>query len=468
MKGLSRALVLGLLAAAVGIATRPLLPIDETRYASVAWEMFTRGSWLVPHLNGAPYSDKPPLLFWCILAGWHVVGPSGIWLRAVAPLFGLAALALTARLARATWPDRPLIADLAPLVLAGTAVWTVYATLTLFDTLLTCAVLVGMLALKRATTGAAGWLLFGVAVTFGLFAKGPVILLHLLPVALLAPWWRQDRPNGGWLPWYGGLAAAVLTGAGVVLLWAIPAGRAGGPEYQRAILFGQTTGRVVNAFAHRRPFWWYLPLVPLLLLPWLVTPPVWRALGTLRRAGRDDGVRFCLAWTLPVFVCFSLVSGKQIHYLLPLLPAVALLVSAALERGSAADAEGRGPATAWRTASWAAAVAVLMIVVVHVGASGELRRRYEFGPVAAQAAALEQAGRPIAHVGRYSGQYHWLGRLAKPFSVLDEGGADAWLAAHPDGAVISEVSGPCSAPADGRVAATGRWERRTVCLVEHR
>ena len=56
MKGLTRALILGVLAAAAGIATRPLLPIDETRYASVAWEMFTHGSWLVPHLNGAPYS----------------------------------------------------------------------------------------------------------------------------------------------------------------------------------------------------------------------------------------------------------------------------------------------------------------------------------------------------------------------------------------------------------------------------
>ena len=43
------------------LLTRPLLPVDETRYASVAWEMWSRGDFLVPYLNGEPYSHKPPL-----------------------------------------------------------------------------------------------------------------------------------------------------------------------------------------------------------------------------------------------------------------------------------------------------------------------------------------------------------------------------------------------------------------------
>ena len=47
---------------------RPVLPIDETRYLSVAWEMWLRGDFLVPHLNGEPYSHKPPLLFWLMNA----------------------------------------------------------------------------------------------------------------------------------------------------------------------------------------------------------------------------------------------------------------------------------------------------------------------------------------------------------------------------------------------------------------
>ena len=45
------------------ILLRPLLPVDETRYLTVAWEMWTSGSYIVPHLNGEPFSHKPPLLF---------------------------------------------------------------------------------------------------------------------------------------------------------------------------------------------------------------------------------------------------------------------------------------------------------------------------------------------------------------------------------------------------------------------
>ena len=43
---------------------RPLMPVDETRYAAVAWEMWTRGDFIVPRLDGLPYDHKPPLLFW--------------------------------------------------------------------------------------------------------------------------------------------------------------------------------------------------------------------------------------------------------------------------------------------------------------------------------------------------------------------------------------------------------------------
>src|ERR1041384_413331 len=50
------------------LAFRPLLPVDETRYAAVGWEMWLRRDLLVPHLNGVPYSDKPPLLFWLFQA----------------------------------------------------------------------------------------------------------------------------------------------------------------------------------------------------------------------------------------------------------------------------------------------------------------------------------------------------------------------------------------------------------------
>ena len=68
---------------------RPVLPVDETRYLAVAWEMWQRGDLLVPTLSGEPYSHKPPLLFWLVHAGWAAAGVSSWWPRTLVALFAL-------------------------------------------------------------------------------------------------------------------------------------------------------------------------------------------------------------------------------------------------------------------------------------------------------------------------------------------------------------------------------------------
>ncbi|MGB5985902.1 MAG: glycosyltransferase family 39 protein [Desulfobacterales bacterium] len=133
------------------IHCRPLMPIDETRYLSVAWEMWQQGDFLVPHSNGVPYSHKPPLLFWSIHLSWLLFGVNEVSARMVAPLFGLANLVLSARLARRLWPQEPGVSMLVPFVLLALPFWTVSSTLTMFDMPLTffvlCATL-GMLWVK--------------------------------------------------------------------------------------------------------------------------------------------------------------------------------------------------------------------------------------------------------------------------------------------------------------------------------
>ena len=86
--GVSLALCGGLwlVLVATGLLTRPLMPIDETRYVSVAWEMWVGGDALVPHLNGEAYGHKPPLLFWLINLVWAVFGVSEMAARVVAPM----------------------------------------------------------------------------------------------------------------------------------------------------------------------------------------------------------------------------------------------------------------------------------------------------------------------------------------------------------------------------------------------
>ncbi len=175
------------------LLTRPPLPVDETRYLSVAWEMWQQQHILVPISNGAPYSHKPPLLFWLMQASWLPFGVHGFTARLIAPLFGLGSIWLSMRLAAKLWPERPVLPSRVPFLLLGMPVWTVYASLTMFDTLVAFFSLLGWLALINAaqTNRPAWWWVFGLAIGLGLLSKGPVALVFLLWPALLAPWWLR-------------------------------------------------------------------------------------------------------------------------------------------------------------------------------------------------------------------------------------------------------------------------------------
>lgn len=492
---------LWLILLAAALTTRPLLPIDETRYLSVAWEMWLKGEFLVPHLNGQTYSHKPPLLFWLIQLGWWTFGVELWWPRLVAPLFGLACLFTTAALARRLWPGASDIASLAPLILLGSLLWTIFTTLTMFDTLVAFFTLLGLLGMVTAWRGrpARGWALLGLAIGLGVLAKGPVILLYTLPPALLAPWWARDPRPASWPRWYAGLAAALLLGTAIALAWAIPAAAAGGDDYGEAILWGQTGGRIVRSFAHGRPLWWYVPLLPLLLFPWLLWPPLWR--GALRRRrSADPGLRFCLAWILPAFVLLSLSSGKQIHYLLPIFPGIALaaaslmvsetgtgrrwdlllvalvpvilgfgvlagpalaelapplaqklppwshditpglglvLVACGVAVTALAWRPGGGPGNPRSLASSLALLGVAMVMAVHLLGMTAAAGAYDLEPLAARLADFERAGRPVAHVGKYHGQYQFLGRLERPLQVISRAQARKWFADHPEGRLVA-------------------------------
>jgi 4-amino-4-deoxy-L-arabinose transferase-like glycosyltransferase len=488
---------------AASLALRPLIPPDETRYASVAWEMWRGGDLLVPHMNGLPYSDKPPLLFWCIQLAWGALGVHGWVARLVPALFGLASLALVAGVARELWPQRPEVARRAPLVLVGLVLWAGLTGALMFDLLLAFFVTAGVWALLVARRRPlAGWALFAIAVGLGVLTKGPVALVPTLAVALAAPWWAPSPPAGGWRGWWGGLAAATLAGAALALAWALPAAAAGGPAYADALLVEQTRGRVVHAFAHGRPWWWYLPLVPVALYPFSFWPPLWRAAAGWCGRPAELGLRLAAAWTAVPFAVLSAISGKQVHYLLPLFPAVALAASrllddapparrrdlaavaalpAALAVGVAAlpGLAGRVRLPAWLAlvrSGWGVALAALLAAAIVFGAGRLLRRRPErlavagaalvvvaavclhgafaaacdVAPVAARLRALRAAGTPIAYAGDYSAELNFVGRLATPIEVVPLRGAADWLARHPDGRVAGKRA---ATPLPGRAVA---------------
>jgi len=483
--------VLWLGAVATALTVRPLTPVDETRYLAVAWEMWNRGDFLVPHLNGAPYSHKPPLLFWLMHLGWTVTGVNEWWPRLVSPLVSLANLALVGLLARRLWPRAAGVSALAPWIAFGAMLWLAFSTLTMFDMLIVCFALLGMLALVEAWRGSLtrGFALLGLAIGCGVLSKGPVILLHLLPAALLAPWWaREPRPR--WGAWYLGVVAAILLGAAIALAWAIPAGRAGGPAYHNAIFWGQTAERMASSFAHRQPWWWYLPLLPAILFPWPWWPPLWRAFRRLGSELKDGAVRFVLAWIAPVFLGFTLISGKQPQYLLPLFAGLALLAARLLtiERPEPRRTDsllvagilfGFGVLLAFlpalpiarRLPMWAGAIGIVpgvliaamgvalllwrprdaamatrnltavslgLLVVLHAGVLIYAAPTLDVAPIARRLGDLESTGESLAHLGKYHGQYTFVGRLHAPLTVVRSAKElTVWAKAHPGGRVVA-------------------------------
>ena len=139
--------------AIVPLTLRGPLPPDEVRYLSVAWEMWSRGDLVLPYLNGVPYTDKGPLLFWLMHAGWAVFGVNDWWPRLLPPLFALTAVLLTRALARTLWPADREIAAVVPWLLAGSLALTIYTQVVLVDLLLTCCTLLALLGMARAERG---------------------------------------------------------------------------------------------------------------------------------------------------------------------------------------------------------------------------------------------------------------------------------------------------------------------------
>jgi 4-amino-4-deoxy-L-arabinose transferase-like glycosyltransferase len=463
---------------------RPLMPIDETRYVSVAWDMWHGGNFWVPQINGQPYSDKPPLLFYLIHMGWFFLGVNEWSARLTGPIFGLLNLFLTARLARRLWPDDTMVGSISPFVLLSMPLWAVLTTMTMFDMVLCFFVLVSVFGLLSAGFEKKhyGWLLLAAGIGGGILTKGPIVLLFVLPPGLLAPWWTRDSGPVSWWRWYGGLSGALLVGIGIALVWVLPAARFGGAAYADAILWGQTAGRMVKSFAHQRPFWWYIPMLMLAVLPWS-----WR-IPCISRQNLDHASKFLLSWSIPGFILLSLVSGKQIHYLIPLLPPLALLVSRRLvSTPSRVRAEAYiltglyllvgafliiAPFLTVYWPDWApfmdrpvvwpiicviaaviflgipqkniahaisasCAAMVFLIIMLHIVFYRQTMLYYDVSPMAERMAAIQQSGKTVAvYPEKYAIQFQFSGRLDTVVGLDSRQQLEDWLEHNPGQYVV--------------------------------
>lgn len=335
-------LLVGLVLFSAGLGLRDPWPADEPRFALIARDMVRSGQWLIPHIGGEPYSDKPPLFMWLTAGLYAVTGELRIAFLLPSMLAGLGMLALVHDLARRLWNRRVAVA--AGLLLLATVQFTLQARSAQLDALLAFWTTLGLYGLLRHLLLGPDWRWYaagGFAMGLGIITKG----VGFLPLLLMLPWgWlRWRRPDA--LPQVQGRAGQWALAPVAMLLpiacWLVPmllaVAHSGEPAlaaYRDDLLFRQTATRYAATWTHLRPAWYYLlEVIPwawlpaTVALPWLV--PAWQR--RLRRA--DARYWLLLGFVVAVVAFFTASPGKRDVYLLPALPAFVLAAAPLLAAG---------------------------------------------------------------------------------------------------------------------------------------
>ncbi|HWM92331.1 MAG TPA: glycosyltransferase family 39 protein [Thermoanaerobaculia bacterium] len=336
--------LLGALLFLPGLGSRDLWNPDEARYAEVAREMKESGSWALPRLNGEIYTQKPPLLFWLIIASsWLTGGVNEISARIPSALSAIGVMLLVFRIGerlfnrRAAWIAAGAFATCLKILWLGR--------FGQIDMLLTFLVALGVWFWVRGyTEGRPGlYPLFFVATGIATLAKGPAGFLPPLLSILAFLLITKDTTELRRLR----IPLGLLIWAAVVLAWLIPAGLAGGREYLDQIVFKQNVTRYADPWHHFQPWYYYLTVIPAEFFPWSFLLPTALVVGWKRFHGSEQdhperkGYLFALCWIVVTVVFFSISPGKRTVYVLTMYPAMALLIGAAMDRIAAEWPQGR-------------------------------------------------------------------------------------------------------------------------------
>jgi len=298
-----------------------LIEPTETRYAEIGREMLASGDWLTPRLNGIHHFHKPPLSYWAAAAGMSVLGVNAWGARLFALLADIATLALAAWIAARRFAALSIDSAKTAWVLGSMLLFAVIGRGIASDPFLTATVaLYWALAPSPLALAALG---------IGFMAKGPVVFLHTALPVLAAALWARDRrfvtllgPPRGWiafaviaLPWY---LAVVFLNQGLFGYF----------------LGNQVVERVASETHHRGgPPWYFIVVLLAGSAPWTMAMLV--GLARTWRQRVDAEGRLLIAWLLAPVLFLSFSGSKLPSYLLPILPAAALLAVRGWDSGLA-------------------------------------------------------------------------------------------------------------------------------------
>src|SRR6185503_16352296 len=357
----------------------PFFDKGEPREALAVQDIVQRGEWLVPLKRATDIPSKPPLFHWSAALVTRWTGSlTEATIRFPSALYATLGVLLIYWLGRKTFDAKTAL--LGSAILATTMVYQDQAlsarvdmTLCLFVTLS----LTLFYSLYRGYLTNPLWFYgFYIVVGIGTLAKGPlgVVLPGLVAgsLALIERRWDLIKK-------FSFHPGVVLTGVLATGWYVIAVTRGGEGFFDRQIL-QENLSRFVGGSGHSHPIYYYIPYLISQSLPWSLFLPV--LLWDLFKKGihENNGVLFLKLWFLVMFGFFSIALGKRPVYLLPLYPALSLLLAAWFY---SVTSPGKGRFAVYRSIATFAAITGFLLLVITLGALWSHDPGWFFAPIEA-------------------------------------------------------------------------------------
>jgi 4-amino-4-deoxy-L-arabinose transferase-like glycosyltransferase len=310
-----------------GLGSFGLVGADEPRYAQIAREMLSRHDWVTPVLNGTAWLEKPVLYYWGAMVSYKVFGVSDWAARVPSAVMATLLVFCIYFFLRRFRPGSQLDGAL---IVASSAAMIGFARAASTDMPLTAMFGVALLAwyawikTERKRWLASAYFFLALAT----LAKGPVApFLGLLIVVVFCAVVRDFKMLARML-WLPGLALYFV----VMLPWYVLV-QIRNPQFLRVFLLEHNLARFsTNMFQHEQPFWYFVPVLLLSVLPWTVLVGVAliraiRKLAQERPPAGDTFELFLLLWGVLPVVFFSLSESKLPGYILPAIPPFGILLA---------------------------------------------------------------------------------------------------------------------------------------------
>ncbi len=308
---------------------RKLVKPDEGRYAEIPREMVASGDWTTPRLNELKYFEKPPLQYWATAVAYEVFGEHQWTSRLWAALTGFAGILLAWFAGTRLFGREAGI--YAALLLGSSMLYSMMAHINTLDMGVTFFITLGIFSLliaqkEEQATQRRNWMLLAWAgLALAVLSKGLMGLI--LPGAALFLYSVFNRDITIWkrMHWFSGLLVFLLVAAP----WFVLVIKANPEFFDRFFIYEHYTRFTTKVHGRYQPWYYFVPVLLLGMLPW-----VFLMFDTLLRTWKNSvqqvkafsPERFLLVWAVFIYFFFSISNSKLPSYLLPMFPALALLM----------------------------------------------------------------------------------------------------------------------------------------------